>query len=376
MLAHLAVALTAGVVTAVATPLVARVARRIGTVEHPVTAHGERRRRVPSLGGLGMLAGFLAAMGLASLLPAFEPLFSLTSEPFALLVGVGVIVVVGVVDDIWVLPPTVKLAGQIVATAGVVLLGIQLVYFWIPGLEIIALAPDLGLPLTIIALVAMINAMNLIDGLDGLAAGVAAIAAVAFFGFAVAATPSGLVDSVPTSSTLVAAIVVGMALGFLVHNWHPARIFMGDTGAMLLGLLLGAAGVAYVGRTTAPSSVDFYGTIPLLVPALVLAVPLLDTMFAVVRRVLTRRPIVVGDREHLHHLLLGAGHSHRRAVLVMYYWSMLVATVSVSPAFVPFNVLAPWVVGAVAVGILLTVTGRKVSDSAGEDESEPRRGTA
>jgi UDP-GlcNAc:undecaprenyl-phosphate GlcNAc-1-phosphate transferase len=174
----------------------------------------------------------------------------------------------------------VKLAGQIVGALGVVIFGIQLVYFWVPGLEIVALSPDLGLPLTLLALVAMINAVNLIDGLDGLAAGVTAIAGIAFFLFAVRSRE--LAETVPTSSTLIAVIVAGVAIGFLFHNWHPARIFMGDTGSMLLGLLLGAAGVAHIGRSTAPSNVDFYGAIPLLVPALVLAVPFLDTAFAVV----------------------------------------------------------------------------------------------
>jgi hypothetical protein len=154
----------------------------------------------------------------------------------------------------------------VLAALGVAVLGIQLVYFWVPGMEIVALSGDLSLPLTVLALVAMVNAMNLIDGLDGLAAGVAAIAATAFFLFAVVSEPSGPAGSIPSSATLIAAIVVGISLGFLVHNWHPATIFMGDTGSLLLGLLLGAAGVSYVGRTTAPTSVDFFGSIPLLVP--------------------------------------------------------------------------------------------------------------
>ncbi|MEX0592772.1 MAG: MraY family glycosyltransferase, partial [Nitriliruptoraceae bacterium] len=307
MIAHLAVALVAAVVTAVVTPFVARLAGRIGALDHTVEVSPagrvqRRARRVPTLGGLGMAAGFVVSLGVASMVPAFVPLFASSSEPLALVVGVVIIVIVGVVDDLVSLPPAIKLAGQIVAALAVVVLGIQLVHFWIPGVEIIALSADLGFPLTIIALVAMINAMNLIDGLDGLAAGVAAIAAAAFFVFTVRSQPAGIVATVPTSATLVASIVVGISLGFLVHNWHPARIFMGDTGSMLLGLLLGSAGIAYVGRTAAPTAVDFYGTIPLLVPVLVLAVPFLDTFFAVVRRVLTGRPVAVGDRGHLHHL--------------------------------------------------------------------------
>lgn len=393
MWSHAAVAVTAGVVTAVATPAVARLSRRIGAYDRPLIVESEtnsttagraqvgvrraRVRRVPTLGGLGMLAGFLAALAVAWAIPGFRPLFTSTSEPLALIVGVLLIAALGLVDDLYVLPPTVKLAGQIVAALGVAIFGIQLVYFWIPGVEVLALSPDLGLPLTIIALVAMINAVNLIDGLDGLAAGVTGIAALAFFVFTVGSQTTGLGDTIPTSSTLVAAIVAGMAMGFLVHNWHPARIFMGDTGAMLLGLLLGAAGVAYVGRTTAPSAEDFTGTVPLVIPALVLAVPFLDTAFAVVRRLVTRQPVAVGDRGHLHHLLLRAGHTHRRAVLVLYFWSTVLAFGAVGTAFLPWPRLLPWLVGAIGVGLVLTMVGGRSRPAArGADADTPRRGTA
>ena len=358
MLSHLAVGATAALVTAVTTPLVVRLARRTGALDQP--GSGPRKVHsvpVPTLGGLAILVGFLAALGLAWTLPAFDPLFTSTSEPLALALGAVVIALVGVADDLWNLPPTVKLAGQIVAATAVVVFGVQLVHFWVPGIDVIALSPDLGMPLTILALVAMINAVNLIDGLDGLAAGVVAIAGLAFFVFAFGSQPSGLVESIPTSAPLVAAALAGVCLGFLVHNFHPAKIFMGDTGSMLLGLLLGGAGVAYVGRTTAPSNADFYGSIPLLIPALVLAIPFLDTAFAVGRRMLRRRPITAADRGHLHHLLLAFGHSHRRAVLVLYYWSALLAVASVGPAFLSLGVLAPWLVGAAGVGLALTALG-------------------
>jgi UDP-GlcNAc:undecaprenyl-phosphate/decaprenyl-phosphate GlcNAc-1-phosphate transferase len=357
VIAHLAVALTAALVTAGAVPLVARFARRVGATVQPQDQPELGRGAVPSLGGLAMLLGFLVAMGVAFLLPDFDPLFTSTSEPLALVLGAVLIVLLGVADDILTLPPTVKLAGQIVAALGVVVLGIQLVFFWVPGVEVIALSPDLGFPLTILALVAMVNAMNLIDGLDGLAAGIAAIGALAFFAFTVRNATSGLVEGVPNSATLVAAVVAGMAIGFLVHNWYPARIIMGDTGSMLLGLLLGAAGVAYVGRTAAPSSTDFYGSIPLLVPVLVLAVPFLDSAFAVARRAIAGRPITAGDRGHLHHVLLAFGHSHRRAVLVLYYWSALLALGSVGPAFLPWTRLLPWLAVAGALGVAVTALG-------------------
>jgi UDP-GlcNAc:undecaprenyl-phosphate/decaprenyl-phosphate GlcNAc-1-phosphate transferase len=357
VLAHLGVALTAAVVTAVTVPLVARVARRAGVVQRRAEAAGRTGDVVPTLGGVGMLLGFLAAMVVAWYHPAFDPLFTATSEPLALLVGVVVIVSVGVADDLIDLPPTVKLAGQVLAALGVAVLGIQLVYFWVPGVEIVALSGDLSLPLTVLALVAMVNAMNLIDGLDGLAAGVAAIAATAFFLFTLVSEPSGPSGAVPSSATLVAAIVVGISLGFLVHNWHPATVFMGDTGSLLLGLLLGAAGVSYVGRTTAPTSVDFFGSVPLLVPALVLAVPFLDAAFAVVRRAVAGKPLGSGDHGHLHHLLLAFGHSHRRAVLVLLYWSAVLAFGSVAPAFLGLTAFLPWLAVAAVAGLALTALG-------------------
>ncbi|MFU8840434.1 MAG: glycosyltransferase family 4 protein [Nitriliruptoraceae bacterium] len=353
MVDHLGVALLAAVVTAVLCPLVAAVAKRFGVVSRPPEPWRRREVAVPSLGGTAMAVGALLALGLAAVLPTFSGLFASTSEPLALLVGVVLITALGIVDDIRPLPPPVKLAGQIVAALGVVLFGVQLVHFWVPGLEVVALSSDLGLVLTVLALVAMINAVNLIDGLDGLAAGVAAIAAVAFFAFAVRSQPSGLTPSIPTSSTLVVAIVLGISLGFLVHNWYPARLYMGDTGSQLLGLLLGVAMISHVGRTAAPTSTDFVGSIPLLVPVLVLAVPFLDTAFAVVRRLVARRPVTAGDRGHLHHLLLAFGHSHRRAVVILYYWSAVVAFGSVGPSFLPVERLVPWLLVAGALGVVL-----------------------
>lgn len=359
---YLAVGVTAGVVTAAVTPLVIRFARRLGALDLPGGPRKVHHVATPTLGGLAMLVGFFAAIGLAIGLggvinaSVFTSLFTATSEPLALILGALIIAAVGVADDLVGLAPTVKLAGQIVAALVVAMFGIQLTFFWIPGIpgvDVVALSQDQGVVATVIALVAMINAVNLIDGLDGLAAGVSMIAGGAFFLFA---TSSGLAGSAtPTSAMLVAAAVVGIAGGLLVHNWHPARLFMGDTGAMLLGLLLGAAGVSFVGRTTSPSDYDFYGAMPLLIPALVLAVPFLDTAFAVARRLLRGVPISLADRGHLHHRLLNMGHSHRRAVLIMYYWSAVAAFGSVMPVFLtPLSVL-PYAAVACLIGTLFTI---------------------
>lgn len=366
---YLLVALVAAVVTGVATPLVARLATAAGAVDRPSDPRKVHTRPVPTLGGLGMMAGFLAALAVAAFLPPFQELFATSSEPAGLLAGVAVIALVGVVDDLRGLPPTVKVAGQILAALGPALFGIQLVYAWIPGLDLVILSGDLGLPLTLIAMLAMVNAVNLIDGLDGLAAGVVAIGAAAFFAFAL--VTGGVGESVPTSAPLVAAALVGMCLGFLVHNLHPARVFMGDTGSMLLGLLLACASISHVGRTTAPSYTDVAGSVPLLVPALVLAIPFLDTAFAVVRRTYRGTGLGVADAGHLHHLLLGFGHSHRRAVAVLWYWSATLAGASVAWALVDTVVLVAGTGAAVAIGVLLTVLGARGAASGDEVAGPP-----
>lgn len=374
MTSYLVVFGVAAAVTVLATPLVARLVRRLGAVDTPTDPRKVHRDPVPTMGGLAMVAGFVVAIAVASQLGGFGPVFSRTSEPLGILLGVLLIGAVGALDDLRGLPPTVKLAGQIVAASVPILFGVQIVYAWIPGLDVVALGPDLGFVVTVIALVAMINAVNLIDGLDGLAAGVVGIGAVAFFVFAIASETRGITETVPTAAPMIAAILAGMCVGFLVHNFHPASIFMGDTGSMTLGLLLATAGVAFVGRSTAPIYADFTGSVPLLIPALVVAVPFADTAFAVIRRTWRRQPITGADRGHLHHLLIAFGHSHRRAVLTLYYWSALVAFSSVALSLQQVRELAPWLVGATLVGLVLTAVGMRrgeVGEGGRQDAAEP-----
>jgi len=361
VLDHLLVAVVAATVTALSVPGVAWIARREGAVRYRA---GERPDDgtsvpVPTFGGLAMYLGLLAGIGVASGTGSFGPLVADTSEPLAILVGASIIAVLGFFDDTRHLSATVKLAGQLVAATAVALLGVQLVTFWVPGLGVIALSPDLSLPVTVIALVGLINVINLIDGLDGLASGIAAIGAATFFVLTLRGRTADLASAPPTVAGLLALVVVALALGFLIHNWYPARIFMGDTGSMLLGLLLGGAAVSYVGRTAAPSGADFYGTIPLVVPVLVLAVPFVDGAFAVIRRVRTGQPVTRGDEGHLHHVLLAFGHSHRRAAVVLYYWSGLIAGLAVAPSFVPVPTVVVVGVVGVLVGAALTALGAR-----------------
>jgi UDP-GlcNAc:undecaprenyl-phosphate GlcNAc-1-phosphate transferase len=371
---YLVVAAVAAVATAAATPLVMWLVRRVGAVDVPADPRRVHREPVPTLGGLGMIVGFFAALAVAAVLPAFDDVFANTSEPLGLSLGVIAIGAIGVVDDLKGLPATVKLAGQIVASLAPILFGIQLVYAWLPGLDVVAVAPDLGLPLTLLLMLSMINATNLIDGLDGLAAGVVGIAAVAFFLFTYVSSGRGLVESIPTGAPLTAAVLAGMCFGFLVWNFHPAKVFMGDTGSMTLGLLLASASVAYVGRSTAPNYTDFAGAFPLLIPVLILAIPFVDTAFAIARRAYRGQPLSMADKGHLHHLLIAFGHSHRRAVLVLYYWSAVIAGGVVALAGIENDVLVVFGgIVATMIGLAITVLGlRAPADVAEADPATSR----
>lgn len=379
MLDHAVVGLVAAAVTAVLVPPVAMLARRLGATRWRAGEGPTARSRigqVPVLGGLAMFGGLLTALAVAAPRDAFAEVFSSTSEPVGLLVGAAVIVMVGVLDDLLDLSAALKLAGQLVAATLVAALGLQLQYFWLPGIGVVALSTDLGLVLTVMFLVAFINIVNLVDGLDGLAAGVSGIGAAAFLLYALRG--GGAATSLLSSATLVAAITIGVSVGFLVHNWYPARIFMGDTGSMLLGLLLGASGVAHVGRSSSPTAAEFVASVPLVVPLVVLAVPVLDTVLTVVRRLRSDRPVTRADLGHLHHALVASGHPHRRAVLVLYGWSLAAGFAVVGPLYLPGGTVAALLVllvlvvmGFTLVGLRPTSDDRAIRDMLVEDVRGP-----
>ena len=350
---HVVVGLVAATVTALLALPVRGLLLREGVVRwragegpdmHPDDA------MVPTAGGLAMLGGLLVALAVAAPLPAFDELFTTTSEPLGILVGAVLIAVLGLVDDLVDLSAALKLAGQLAVATLVASSGLQLQYFWVPGIGVLALSADLGLVLTVLFLVGFINVVNLVDGLDGLAAGVSGIGAFAFLLYALRG--GGSAETLLSSATLAAVLTLGVAAGFLVHNWYPARMFMGDTGSMLLGLLLGAAGVAHVGRSSAPSAAEFAASVPLIVPIVVLAVPVVDTLLTIVRRIRRDQPVTRADLGHLHHLLVDAGHPHRRAVLLLYLWSAGAGLAVVGPLYLDVRL----VLGLLLV-VVLTATG-------------------
>jgi UDP-GlcNAc:undecaprenyl-phosphate GlcNAc-1-phosphate transferase len=300
------------------------------------------------LGGLAMLAGLLAGLLLASKLPMMGAVFEGGSTPLALLSGVAVIVALGIVDDKWGLDAPTKLAGQVLAAGLMAFQGIAII--WLPIGGTFVLDPIMSVLFTVLIVLISINAINFIDGLDGLAAGIVAVAAGAFFAYAyLLSVEQGLERA--TLATLVSVLLVGMCVGFLPHNVFPARIFMGDTGSMMLGLL--------------PT------LLPILLPIAVMAVPLVDLGLAVVRRTRAGRNPFAPDKQHLHHRLMEMGHSQRRAVLIMYAWTALVAGAAVAAAFVPLGyALAGFVVGTV---LLVVVVRRPASSPTGQVIELPRR---
>jgi UDP-GlcNAc:undecaprenyl-phosphate GlcNAc-1-phosphate transferase len=353
---YLPVFAVAVVVTFVLTPLARRLAIRAGAVVQP-SDRMVHEKPTPTLGGVAIFAGVLAGLGFAVTRPAFKALPHTSSEILAAAVCGGVIMVVGVWDDTRGTSWSGKVAGQILAAGLMVLLGVQLLYFWFPGQGILSLPTELSVPLTIAWILAMVNAVNLIDGLDGLAAGLSAIAAISFFIYIYKAP--GLYGAT-SPSALICAVTAGAAIGFLPWNFHRAKIFMGDAGAMLLGLLIAEATISGVGRNPyPPTGGDLAAfSIPVLIPLVVLAIPFLDVTLAVIRRLRQHRPLTAPDKEHLHHQLLDIGHTHRQAVLLMYLWSALISAGALAVAFLDGRVKLGIILGSIVFVILATALPR------------------
>ena len=271
-----------------------------------------------------MFAGFIVAFAVARLLDRFDPLFARNSEPRGIIGAAVVILAVGLYDDIKGSLPPAKVTAIVLAGLILVQYGVTMYYFRIPFVDDILLSTDWVPLITVLWLLGMTQAINLIDGLDGLAAGIVAIAAGSFFLYAQKLSDLGLLAS-PNFGPLVAIIAVGMCVGFLPHNFNPARIIMGDSGALLLGLMM-AVSTSVVGGRSDPSGEGYVGQTyfflaPLVIPLLILGVPILDLVYAVIRRASRRQALDVADKGHLHHRLMNLGHGHRRSVLILWAWT-------------------------------------------------------
>jgi len=340
------------------TGLVRRVGLSVGAMTK-VRDRDVHSSPIPRLGGAAMFAGVAVGLLVASQFPFIQRVFGDSDDIRALLTGGALICAVGLIDDKWGLDALSKLAGQVLAAGVMVLQGVTLYWLPIPG-GTLSLTPAQSTLLTVFVVVVTVNAVNFADGLDGLAAGIVGIGAAAFFVYSYVLSIQYGVDAA-TPPALITAVLAGVCLGFLPHNFSPARVFMGDSGAMLLGLLLSASSITLTGHID-PTAVSterglVAALVPLLLPIAVLAVPILDLLLAVVRRRLAGRSPFHPDKQHLHHRLLERGHSHARAVLLMYGWSAsigfgAVAVSLVQGVWVTLVVLAALVVLTAATILL------------------------
>ncbi|GAU65477.1 putative UDP-N-acetylglucosamine--undecaprenyl-phosphate N-acetylglucosamine-1-phosphate transferase [Streptomyces sp. NBRC 110611] len=334
-----------------------------------IRARDVHREPTPRLGGIAMFGGLCAGLLVAAHLTNLKSVFD-SNEPRALLSGAALIWILGVLDDKWGVDALVKLGGQMIAAGVMVLQGLTILWIPVPGVGTVSLTPMQGTLLTVALVVITINAVNFVDGLDGLASGMVCIAAAAFFMYAYRMWFGyGIEAAAP--ATLFSVVLMGMCLGFLPHNMHPARIFMGDSGSMLIGLVMAAGAVSVTGqvdpdafnqkagglREATHAMVPVY--IPLLLPLTVIAVPVADLILAIVRRTWKGQSPFAADRGHLHHRLLEIGHSHSRAVLIMYFWSALIAFGAVAYSA---NNASMWIVLGIvllsAVGLVLLLLPR------------------
>jgi UDP-GlcNAc:undecaprenyl-phosphate/decaprenyl-phosphate GlcNAc-1-phosphate transferase len=361
VLEYLLTLLVTAAVTYLLTPLVRRGAI-VARAMQPPRDRDVHTVPIPRLGGLAMYGGLAAGLMVADQLNPLRNVLVGDRMASGLLLAGGLIVLVGVVDDRWGLSPISKLAGQAAAGGILVWSGAQLGWLPLPGGGTLLLDTNQSTVLTIFLVVATINAVNFIDGLDGLAAGITCIAAIAFFVYCYHLTqvvhPSLSQQAGPA---LVSAVLVGACLGFLPHNTYPARIIMGDTGSMLLGLLLAYIPISSIVSLN-PYSLHsaanrFPEILPLLLPVTVLVIPYSDLLLAVVRRTRAGKSPLAPDRKHLHHRLLDIGHSHRSSVLIMYLWAALfsVAIVWLSIARTRLFVLAVTTLAAVLVLLLMSM---------------------
>ena len=338
--------LVAGLIAFLTAPLAARLARSVGAIDIP-KERGLHDKPTPSLGGLAMLAGVLVAGVL------FLPLFGdlpVDKQTRGIILGAIAVALVGTVDDIWELPPPAKLLGQSAAALIPVLADVRVQTFTLPFLGHVDLGDASG-PITLIGIVAVMNIINFTDGVDGLAAGVCTIAAGTLSIIALSLDKACTGSSATcTGAGVLAAITAGASFGFLYHNFHPASIFMGDAGSNLLGLLLACVAIQGTLKTAAIVALFF--------PLAVLAVPIIDGAFVVMKRLKYRRPVYQADRWHLHHRLANIGFSQRRTVLYLYGWTLTLAGFALALRFVPYSddhghFNLGWTLVMVAIGLFV-----------------------
>ncbi len=349
--AYIVVGAVAAVVTFVLIPVVRRLSEPLGAVVEPDERH-VHTRPTPTAGGAAMIIGVIVAVLVAAFHPEFNNVMAARTEVLGVVLAAGVIWSVGFVDDLREISPPAKVAGMVLSGSIMALTGISILVFRVPFFEILVLSPDWSYLLTVVWVVGMANAVNLVDGLDGLAGGIVAIASATFFLYALRLGNEEVLDP-SNPGALWAIITLGVCLGFLPHNVHPARIFMGDGGALLLGMLMAASTMSVGGRSSAEfSGQTFFFFAPIFIPLVILGVPILDTVWAILRRAARRSSMSTPDKKHLHHRLMNLGHGHRRAVLILWLWSALLSAFVLYPTYTgDGDAIVPIGVAALLLGL-------------------------
>ena len=356
---YILVFLVAAAVTYLLTVVAREIALRSGAVAK-VRDRDVHDEPIPYLGGLAMLGGLVAAYFVARELPFLSRSNEFVFRDAGIVLIAGCLIcAVGVLDDLFELDALTKLGGQVLASGFLVAFGIRFYFFSDSSGQVFSMDPAQGALLTGLLVVATINAVNMVDGLDGLASGVVGVGALAYFVFCYVLTRANGTDRATTAAILSVALA-GVCIGFLVHNFHPARLFMGDSGSMLIGLVLSASAVTLSGQFSPDQLNEGAGgsnasllptLLPVLLPISLLIVPLADLCLAVVRRTRAGRSPFAPDKQHLHHRLLEIGHSQRRAVLIMWLWAALVAFGTVLASLYS----GWWVVLALTAMVLVTI---------------------
>jgi UDP-GlcNAc:undecaprenyl-phosphate GlcNAc-1-phosphate transferase len=373
---YLLLMLVAAAVTFLTTPFARWVALKTSAIS-AVRARDVHQVPTPRLGGLAMLIGIIVSVLLASQMPFLSGVFD-DSQAWGIVGGAAIVCALGWADDKWDLDWVTKLAGQVLAAGFMALQGVQLITMPIGGLTITS--SRTSLVVTVLAVVIAMNAVNFVDGLDGLAAGIVAIGGCAFFLYTYGLTQQATPDNYASVASLMLAVMVGVCIGFLPHNFHPAHIFMGDAGSMLIGLVMAGAAITVTGNVqpdvmTGAQALPAF--IPLLLPVAVLMLPLLDMGLAVIRRLAAGKSPMAPDRMHLHHRMLALGHSHRRAVVILYVWTAVFAFSAAALVRWDWEIVLIWTTVFVVLALLATLgplrnRGRFLDDDVALSGQTPR----
>lgn len=329
---YLVTVLLAAIITYLITPFVRDLAIKSGAIAQ-IRSRDVHAEPTPRWGGLAMWLAMALTLVIVNYLPLVEKSFG--REATGIFLSGTFILFIGMLDDRFDLDPITKFAGQALSAGILLIYGVQIL--WLPINGITTLPTNIGQLLTVLFVMVVINAINFVDGLDGLATGIVMICAASFFAFSyLLAVVNGLNRA--GAPSLITAVVIGLCLGFLPHNFHPAQIFMGDSGAMFLGLLISASAITLTGQVDASAITEENGgnvLLPLLLPFSILAIPLLDFVMAIVRRVRAGRSPFDADREHLHHRIMRLGLTQQRTTIILYLWTAMFALPTVIAAFTP-----------------------------------------